>query len=252
MPRKARKKSSSRIYHIMVRGINRQTIFEEDEDKNKFIETLEKYKEKSKFEIYGYCMMDNHVHLLIRESEEESISEAVKRISASYVYWYNLKYERCGHLFQERFRSENVENRDYFITVLRYIHQNPMKAGLAKNVFENKWTSIHEYMKKAAIVDIDMGLQLFSPDRKKAISVFIQYMNETNQDQCLDMRVKMSDNEIREFLKEIGITNSSNLQRMDKEERDAVLANLKELNGVTLRQLSRITGISKSVIDRVH
>ena len=97
-----------------------------------------------------------------------------KIISSSYVYWYNLKYERCGHLFQERFRSENIETRTYFLTVLRYIHQNRMKAGLVKNVSEYDWTSLHEYVRKVKMVNVDAVLRLFSTDRKKAIQLFIQ------------------------------------------------------------------------------
>jgi putative transposase len=253
MPREARKKSSSGIYHIMLRGINRQIIFEDEEDKTRFLETLKKYKDISKYQLYGYCLMDNHIHLLLKESDE-TISEAIKRISSSYVYWYNTKYERCGHLFQARFKSENVENTAYFLTVLRYIHQNQMKAGLAKNVFESKWTSIHEYIRKGNMVDIDLGLNLFSPDRKKATKLFIEYMKELNNDQCLDdkVKVRMPDSEVREYLQKLGITTSSILQQMEKEKRDATLAKVKKLNGVTVRQLSRITGISKSVIDRIH
>ena len=95
MPRSARKKSRSGVYHIMLRGVNRQTIFEDDEDKSKFLETLKKYKDISKYHLYSYCLMDNHVHLLVRESEE-TISEAIKRISSSYVYWYNLKKRDAG------------------------------------------------------------------------------------------------------------------------------------------------------------
>ena len=121
MPRKARQKSSTGVYHVMLREINRQTIFEEDEHKSKSIETLAKYKKVSSFELYAYCLMDNHVHLLVKEMGE-SISTALKRISSSYVYWYNMKYERCGHLFQELFKSENVEDDACFTTVLRYIH----------------------------------------------------------------------------------------------------------------------------------
>jgi putative transposase len=127
--------------------------------------------------------MDNHIHLLLRESEKESLSTAIKRISSSYVYWYNMKYERSGHLFQERFKSENVENPAYFLTVLRYIHQNPIKAGLANNLFASKWTSVNEYIHKINIVDIDFGLDLFSPDRSMAIKLYIEYMQQTNDDQ---------------------------------------------------------------------
>ncbi|MFA1822252.1 transposase, partial [Virgibacillus oceani] len=155
MPRGPRKKSHSGIYHIMLRGINRQTIFEDDEDKTRFLETLKKYKAISKYQIYSFCLMDNHIHLLLKETEE-SLSEIIKRISSSYVYWYNMKYGRSGHLFQERFKSENEESTTFFLTVLRYIHQNPVKAGLVRNVFESRWTSVNEYIHRVQIVDIDM------------------------------------------------------------------------------------------------
>ncbi|WP_053360782.1 transposase [Bacillus sp. FJAT-27251] len=252
MPRKPRRKSVNGIYHIMLRGINRQTIFEDDADKSKFLETLEKYKEISRFELYAYCLMDNHIHLLIKESGD-TISEAMKRISSSYVYWYNLKYDRCGHLFQDRFKSEAVDSARYFLTVLRYIHQNPLKAGIVQNVFDRQWTSIREYVHKRKIVDIDQGLDLFSPDRRTAIQMFMACMMEANEDQCLEhqIRVRMPDHKVKEFLHELGIKDNSTLQQMEKTERDLILAQLKELKGTTVRQISRITGISKSVIDRV-
>jgi putative transposase len=253
MPRAARKKSRSGIYHVIMRGINKQTIFEEDDDKKKFLETLRKYKPICNYQIYSYCLMDNHIHLLLKESEEP-ISEAIKRISSSYVFWYNMKYERCGHLFQDRYKSENVESRASFFTVLRYIHQNPLKAGLVKNVFDSKWTSINEYVQKANIVDIDFGLNLISIDRKDAVNQFVTYMQEVNNDQCLEYKekVRMSDSEVMENLSRLGITNIRSLQKMERAKRDEILVMIKELNGVTLRQLSRITGISKSVIHKAR
>ncbi|MBP1950941.1 transposase [Virgibacillus litoralis] len=85
MPRSARRKSSNGIYHIMLRGINRQTIFENDEDKIRLLETIIRFKDISKFKVYCYCLMDNHIHLLLEE-KEETISKAIQRISASYVF----------------------------------------------------------------------------------------------------------------------------------------------------------------------
>lgn len=253
MPRIPRKLSSNGVYHVMLRGINKQTIFEDDQDKHRFLDTIKRYKNASRFEVYSYCLMDNHIHLLIKEIEEP-VSSVIQRISSSYVHWYNNKYDRCGHLFQERFKSENVETTTYFLTVLRYIHQNPVKARLATNVFESKWTSIHEYINKASLVDVEYGLNLFSKDRGRAIFLFIMYMQEPNDDECLDenIRVKISDHEVIIYLHELGITNISALQQMKKETRDNVIKNLRELNGVSVRQLSRVTGISKSVIDRVR
>lgn len=252
MPRNARTKSCTGIYHIMLRGINKQTIFEDDEDRRRLLETLKKYKEICKFELYAYCLMDNHIHLLIKETEE-SISDSIKRICSSYVYWYNTKYDRCGHLFQDRFKSEKVETERYFLTVLRYIHQNPIKAGLAKTVFDCRWTSIHEYAGKAHFVTQEKGLSLFHEDRKIAIKQITAYMEEDSEEQCLDyqVRTKVTDSQVSDYLRTLGISDKNKIQQMDKKERSTVLNSLKELNGVSIRQISRVTGISKSVIDRV-
>jgi len=136
MPRTIRKGSKTGVYHIMLRGINKQCIFNDGEDKRIFINRLLRYKEIGDFEIYAYCLMDNHVHLLIKE-RSETVSVLIKRIGVSYVNWFNNKYDRTGHLFQDRFKSEPVENDSYLLTAARYIHQNPVKIGQS---IEN-WTS---------------------------------------------------------------------------------------------------------------
>ena len=134
MPRQARRLSESGIYHIMLRGINRQQIFEDPEDYDKFIDVLKACKEVSGFEIYAYCLMGNHIHLLIKP-DKEPLELIFKRIGSRYVYWYNWKYNRTGHLFQDRFKSEPVDSDEYFLTVLRYIHCNPVKSGLTDDIF---------------------------------------------------------------------------------------------------------------------
>ncbi len=170
MPRNPRGVSKSGVYHIMLRGINRQAIFEDDEDIQRLLETIARYKEICKYELYAYCIMSNHVHLLMKETEE-TISNAIKRISGSYVFWYNKKYERCGHLFQERYKSEAVDNDEYFLTVLRYIHQNPIKAGLVKDIKAYKWSSYNEYIKETVIINKEFVLEMFSSDKEKAIEL---------------------------------------------------------------------------------
>lgn len=251
MPRKARKKSRNGVYHIILRGINKQIIFEEDDDKRRFLETLGRFKKQCNIKLYGYCLMDNHVHLLVKEVEV-TISEFIKRICSSYVYWYNMKYDRCGHLFQDRFKSEVVETRAYFFTVLRYIHQNPLKAGIEENVLDSKWTSIGAYLYQSTIVDTKFVLSLFSEDREKAMQLIAKYMNEINDDLCMEelVRVRLSDQDVIDYLRTLGITSISTMQQMSKGERDTTIAMLMKLNGVSIRQISRITGFSKSVVQR--
>jgi putative transposase len=168
MPREARRKSKSIIYHIMIRGINQQNIFADDEDNEKFINILNAYRKKIEYEIYAYCLMGNHVHLLIKEGKE-ALSNTMKRIGTSYVYWYNWQYSRKGHLFQDRYKSEAVEDDAYFLTVLRYIHQNPVKARLTNNIESYKWSSYQEYTTKTKIVNVDFALAMFDEDTDKAV-----------------------------------------------------------------------------------
>ena len=169
MPRTAREKSESGIYHIMLRGINQQNIFEDEEDNKKFIDILERYKTEIDYKIYAYCLMGNHVHLLVKEGKEE-LSNTMKRIGTAYVYWYNWQYGRKGHLFQDRYKSEAVENDRYFLTVLRYIHQNPIKAGLVKDIETYEWSSYKEYIGEKGIVDTDFVLSMWDTDRDKSVS----------------------------------------------------------------------------------
>lgn len=236
----------------MLRGSNRQTIFENDEDKYRFILTLKEYVEANKYNLYGYCLMDNHVHLLLQELEDD-ISKAIKRISASYVFWYNKKYDRCGHLFQERFKSEIVEGDNYLRTVLRYIHQNPVKANLCKSVVDYEWTSYSEYVTKPVFIKTDFCLDLFSLDRTEATELFTKHMNEINEDNCLeyDEFYRLTDAEVRDRIYAMGVRSISELQQYDKEKRNEILRMLKGINGVSIRQLSRITGVSKSLIGKL-
>ncbi|NLJ77471.1 MAG: transposase [Peptococcaceae bacterium] len=253
MARCPREESSSGIYHIMLRGINRQDIFIDDADRRRFLETIWHYKPISQFALYGYCLMDNHIHLLLKEGAEP-ISLVVKRISSSFVYWYNRKYERSGHLFQGRFKSEVVESEGYFLTVLRYIHQNPVPANLAKNILEYKWSSAADYLETSTEIDIEYALGMFSTDRAQAVRRLMRYMQEDNEDRCLDnddRKPGPTDSQLRSYFAGLGLTDISKLKRLEKGRRDEIIRDLKTLEGVTVRQLSRLTGISKSVISRV-
>lgn len=134
----ARARCVSGIYHIVVRGVNRQLIFECDNDFRKFISELEDNVETAGATLYAYCLMENHVHILLKEGEE-TISEMMRRIEISYVKYFNKKYERVGPLYQGRFCSRPVENDGDFERVLKYIELNPAKAGLAKGGYGYQW-----------------------------------------------------------------------------------------------------------------
>lgn len=146
-----------------------------------------------------------------------------------------------------------METDSYFLTVLRYIHQNPVKANIVRTVKEFKWTSYKEYIEKPRLIDVSYAFNYFSGDRPKAIPLFIRFMNESNDDQCLDIveKISLTDEEVREHVRELGIANSAAFQQLDKGKRDYALGQLKKLDGITMRQIAGVTGISRTVISHV-
>lgn len=254
MPRVARKKSASGIHHIMVRGINQQDIFHYDEDREKFIDILKKTKQISQFELYGYCLMDNDVHLLLREGPE-TLSQIMKRIGIAYVYWYNNKYERSGHLFQDRFKSQNVEDEACLLSVLRYIHQNPLKAQVVPTMEEYPWSSYHAYLHEdrgqEGFVDKAVVLGMFADQENVARNAYCAYMAEPQQETYLEHieKKKCTDEEAKLALNQLLQAKSIHiLHHVEKSRRDEVLRTLRQMEGISIRQIERITGIGRNVI----
>ncbi|WP_094604385.1 hypothetical protein SPSIL_053930 [Sporomusa silvacetica DSM 10669] len=256
MARCARKKSASGIYHIMLRGINQQDIFLDDEDYCRFLEIMKRVKESRSCVIYGYCLMGNHVHLLLRE-EDEGLSVIMKRIGTSYAWWYNQKYDRVGHVFQNRFQSETIETEAYLLGVLRYIHNKPVKANLVVIPEEYKWSSCQVYYggkDSFELLYTSFILDILSSNRETAIKQFADFMQKPNTDQFMDVPVKQrkSDEELAQEVKEllngqpIGI-----LQSLDIEQRNKIIKQIKGIVGVTQRQIARVTGIHQSIIFKV-
>ena len=249
MPRKARQRSESGIYHIIMRGINRQNIFNEDEDSHKFIQTLKDYQKISGYNIYAYCLMGNHIHLLL-QIVTEPLGQVMRRICGKYVYWYNQKYERAGYLFQDRFKSEPVEDDLYLLVVMRYIHQNPLKAGMVKEIGQYQWSSYNEYTGRAKIADVDFVLKLFDQDKERAVKGFIEFNKQNTDDKCLEIEEKhrLTDKEAVEIIKSVCKTNNAqDIQKLDLKTRDAYLRDLKK-HKLSVRQIERLTGISRGVV----
>ena len=248
MPRLPRQKSESGIYHIMLRGINQQVIFEDNEDYIKFVEILQKYKAVSGYKVFAYCLMSNHIHMLVKV-EQEDLDLLMKRIEGSYVYWYNWKYYRRGHLFQDRFKSEPVEDDSYFLTVLRYIHQNPLKAGIVKKIDDYQFSSYNDYMNEINdVVDIDFVFSLMDKDN------LVAFNNEKNDDVCLDVddkKFRLSDNDARKIIKRISkCSNSVEFGLLELKQRNQYIRRLKE-KGLSIRQISRLTGVSFAVVRKI-
>jgi putative transposase len=252
--RQARERSKSGAYHVILRGINRQDIFYEDNDYLHLLETIDKMKSDHQFEVYGYCLMTNHVHLLVRENTD-SISRIMSRIGTSYASWYNRKYGRSGHVFQGRYGSECVESDDYLLTVIRYIHNNPVKAGIAQDPEKYQWSSIHAYYgyedNLCGLTKTDFILGILDPNPKKAIQAFREFMSQENDDECLESETRhcKTDSEVKIEIERIMAWEPiGRLQGMEKAQRNEILRKIKTIDGVSLRQIARVTGLSVNII----
>ena len=247
MPRLRREKSSSGIYHVMVRGINHQQIFEDAEDNQKILECLLKYKAAGEYELYAYCLMGNHFHLLINE-KDDTLSQIMKRVGTRFVYWYNWKYCRSGHLFQDRFKSEPVESDAYLLTVLRYIHLNPVKAAICLDPSGYQYSSYHAYLDgKDDLVDTHLALEMIGK------AGFEKFHHEENDDTCLEHEIKkrLTDEEAQSLIKDVtGFSSPGLIQTLALSERNDALRKLKQ-EQLSIRHISRLTGISKMIVERV-
>ena len=263
MARQIRQMSGTGIYHVMLRGINRQDIFEDEEDYRQMTSILrgltDRYDDQGLHLLplctfYAYCLMSNHVHLLIQE-REECISEIVKRIGVTYAHYFNKKYERNGHLFQDRFRSEPVDNIEYFVILLRYIHQNPLKAGIVERIEDYPWSSWKEYEADCHKDSLCSTGAVFSRIPQKDLKELVCQPVE-EYEQILDIETdgikSVSDSDVKVFLlKKQGLANPLMVQSLEKTRRNEVLRSAKSF-GAGIRQLSRLTGVSYGVIQKIE
>jgi len=246
MPRQARRKSESGYYHIILRGIGRQILFEDDEDNERFLSTVQRYRRELGFELVAWCLMENHAHLLIRDGHDR-LEQIMKKIAGSYAYYFNHKYDRVGHLYQDRFKSEAVEDDAYLLTVIRYIHNNPEKAGLAK-ARAYRFSSYGAYLKPSEEVDNAHALALIGGPEQ-----FARFMGGGKDERCLDVeeRRAIGDGTAAKIICDTcGVLSGTELQRWDRKERDEALRQLKQ-KGLSIRQLERLTGINRGVVQKV-
>ena len=165
MPRIARAVASGFPHHVVQRGNNREKVFFNKEDKDKYLSLLKKYSDKWKSPILAYCLMGNHVHLLARPSKNESLYKMMQGITLCYTQYINRTYKRTGRLWESRYHSCIIDKEKYLWAVARYIEQNPVRAKIAKKAEDYPYSSAktHIYGTK----DEALGEILFEGRQRK-------------------------------------------------------------------------------------
>jgi len=259
MPRKQREKSNSGIYHAMVRGINKQNIFFDDDDRMCMMRVLAdahlrksptgKVVSTNECQILAYALMPNHVHVLVKEGALD-ISEVMKKIQDRYVWFYNNKYDRCGHLFQDRFRSEPVDTDEYLLTLLRYIHRNPVKGMLCERPEDYLFSSWREFIDggQSALVSVCDTEWVHSRHNAQEIITFV---NRDVDDKCMDMdneRFVRTDQHAWTILSDISGENDPEAFKQLSLHLQFTYIQEAIVRGVSLRQASRLSTLSYSMI----
>lgn len=250
MARLPRQLSYTDTYHIIIRGINRENIFLDNQDRKKFLKILEDIKEEYHYEIYAFCLMDNHVHLLLKDNNKK-LSKIMQSLTIRYSMYFNKKYERVGHLFQNRFISKCVETEKYLLTVQKYIHQNPEIARISKTE-RYLWSSITEYIKTAKICNTQFILRLFStPSLKNFLEFTLTQNKDLKEFTEIDGTSYLTDEEAIRIIKDIiKQENVRKILEYNKVKRDEEIIRIKECNIISNVQIARILGVNRKIIER--
>lgn len=178
MGRPWREEYRGSIYHVIARGNNKEFIFREGIDKGYFVKQLKEAKLGMGYNIYGFVMMDNHYHLIIQPMDKK-LQEIMHQINNKYSKFFNGKYGRAGHVFQGRYKAILVQDERQMLRLLRYVHQNPVRANICTYVDQYEWSSDPYYRKNIdGFINTKVVLNMLDKDRKMAIIKYIEFMRE--------------------------------------------------------------------------
>lgn len=166
------------FYHVYNRGNSKQNIFLDEQDFRIYMNRLGVYIFKHKITLVCYCLMPNHVHLLIKQETSSPLFKFISSLHTSYSMYFNKKYNRVGHLFQGRFKQSQVTSDEYLLHLSRYIHINPVKDGLVEKPEDYQWSSFKEYISESKYNFCEKGLVLdyFSKNQSKSIKQYKEFV----------------------------------------------------------------------------
>ena len=167
MPRKKRIWQRHKCHHVMLRGIEGMSVFLDDADRRRFCLLLQEAAEQHGHRVHAFCLMTNHIHLILEPITANALKDCVHAFAFRYAQYFNKRYKRKGYLYQGRFCSTLVQDGNYLRRLIRYIHLNPVEAGLVKKPEEYRWCSHNAYFGHAAYtwLEIDCVLTRFGKDR---------------------------------------------------------------------------------------
>ena len=244
MPRNARQKSLSGYYHVMLRGAGRQILFNDDNDRHVFLGLLRKELKTSGAKLIAWCLMDNHVHLLLC-IDADKLSEFMHHLATCYAVRFNDKTGHVGPVFQGRFLSKAIESDEYLLQAVRYIHDNPLELGVTRD--QHPWSSYREYVGNSNMTATRLVLDMVGGP-----AGFARYSEGgPSHSYAFGPRRRISATEMAEKTKAVlGDADPADIKTLPALRRNELLQRLRAV-GLSIRQIERVTGIGRHVIEKV-
>lgn len=244
MPRVSRQPSATGFYHVIFRGNGRQLLFEDDDDRRYFLGLLTKKAAKFDIAIIAWCLMSNHIHLLL-EDPKTQLSQAMHGLATAYARHFNCRSGHVGSVFQGRFTSVAITSDRQLLQAVRYIHENPRKAGIAQ-AREYRWSSFGEYLHGARVIDGAKALELVGGragferlcEDERFASYYVRPMKRVSDEDAAAAARSMLDG-----------GDPAHIKALPRARRNEALRKLREA-GMSIKQIERLTGIGRSTISR--
>ena len=256
MPRNLRIFCHSKIYHIILKGIDNQDIFYDNQDRYVFLENIKKSQKNYTYNVLAYCLMNNHVHMVI-QVENDLLSKAIQSLTIRYVYYFNKKYDREGPFVRNRFKSKIIENPNYFLKVCRYVHRNPEKANINKTE-KYKWSSYNDYISGKGITKTKILLHYFNNNINDFVKFTLQKesLEEISNEADFELISRLTDDQLIKIIKErFNLMSFEDVPKFikgySKEEKENIIKNIDNIVGTNPRQMARVIGINRKLIYKI-
>lgn len=256
MARESRKESPTGYYHVMMRGNNKEMIFEKVAEKEYFLDQLKFQTDEGNIILISYCLMDNHVHLLIN-AELSTMSESLKWINIKFASRYNYKYERVGHVFQGRYKSEIINSENHLLQTIRYIHNNPVAAKMISKASEYKWSSYNDYLLQNDKIINPEEKQFIMDMFSKSLDQFKRFHLEEETKEFLeishDIEKQREERAIKIIKKNLEIHEIKDYDNLsdDKDILEELVMDLIIISKLSHRRISELLGISRGKIHKI-
>ena len=245
MPRKPRELSPGGVYHIILRGINKQTVFASHQEKAYFLDVLQRMGKEGEYEIFAYCLMNNHAHMLLKTGSKP-LDVSMKRISVSYVYFYNKLNNRSGSLFDNRYTSVVIKDEVQFMVCARYIHNNPVKAGVVKQPGHYPWCSYRFYTGVASESPVPLNTGTLLSFYHTDVNQALRYMQEFTESEIHKEPTPLMES-IDNILGQEHVL-ADKLKHLPRQRRDTIIRRILAQTGARANELSEMLGLSPAII----